>query len=127
VSADEPLSGSSGSTAETSLESDDGTSIKWDNVASVFLGGIFGTIGLGIADLIGMLLSIPVTILETITSAYAGPGADAIFALPATLFDEAVQPSIEAVSNLGVLGFPAALGIVIVTAWLAAKIREVAL
>lgn len=107
-----------------SLRSEDGTRIKWDNVASAVLGGILGAIGLGLADLVDVLVSIPAAVLNTITTAFSGPGATALFEAPARLIGMAVDSAVAFIGGLGILGFPLALGLVIATAWLAAKIRE---
>ena len=103
----------------------DGEGIRWERLASTVVGAILGTAGLKLADLIDTVLAIPaglIGVLGEFIEGYYGT----ITRMPAVLIGAAAGQAEATVSDLGILGFAAALVIVVVTAWLVAQAREVA-
>ena len=103
----------------------DGEGIRWERLASTVVGAILGTAGLKLADLIDTVLAIPAGLIAVLGEFIEG-FYGTVTRTPAVLIEASAGEAEATVADLGILGFAAALGIVVVTAWIVAKTREVA-
>jgi len=98
---------------------------RFGRVASVAIGAITGALGLGVADVVATLVSIPVALVEVATFAVDVTVAR-VLGGPLAFLNSATAQATTFVADLGILGFAAGVALVVVTAFLAARAREVA-